>query len=173
MRKALLSFAFLLLGVASVTAGARRGGTPENQNGSASIDPVYFGVDIATTGNNNSGVAALSLTTATVGLFRGEGVLVGFVASSNTAQSDYIIFRETGSVTPNVDNLVDNEICRVYLASNTLTTASSLAGSQMGVTYKFPAPIHVRSGVTARAVTAVTTGLNSIVYLYHKYSAGD
>lgn len=145
-----LSLVALFAGVSLAFAGgARTFGAPTTAKGESAQSWQYAGVDYATA----------SASTNNIMLFTGEGVIVGFVASSNTAASDYVAFRTTNSV---VGAEVTDEVARVFLS----TVSYTVTNAQYGTTYLFPAPIHVTKGAAARmSVNTVTL----ITYLFHKF----
>lgn len=148
------SFATLLVGaglaMAASSQAGRVAGVPKTQLGDSLQSWQYGGVDYATS----------SFTTNNTLLFTGEGEIVGFIASSNTAPSDFIAFRATNTV---VAGETTDEIARVYLSS----TTTYIGNGGQGMSYMFPAPIRVnRLGVAAR--TSVGT-LNLVTYLFHKF----
>lgn len=104
-----------------------------------------------------------SLTSNSVLAFTGEGVVGGFIASSNTAITDYIVFMDTPTAS---SNDTGTEFARVYL-STTVATSGNIAQSALGTTYKFPYPIRVSKGLAWKASVGT---INMITVLYEKYS---
>lgn|SRR3990167_10837406 len=164
MKKVILSaIATLALGVAIVHAGDIGIGQPHAQDGTMVSDWSYAGVSITT----------VAISSANAMLFAGEGVVVGFVASSNTAITDFISFRSTEALLAGVtdggnaatdDYTTTNEFARVYLAS--ANPVGLTTGWSMGTVFKFPAPVRVVKGCAAKA--SVNT-INIITYLWHKF----
>lgn len=172
MKKVLLSaIATLLIGVGIVNAGVnnRKYGSPVSQTGMTAPSYDYAGVSIA----------SITASSANCQLFVGDGVVYGFVASSNTSITDYISFRVSTGIHdsridaggPNDgDYNTSNEFVRVYLSSipSNVSGVAVLTG-KLGTTYEFPAPIRVKQGVAAKA--SVPT-VNTIIYLWHKIEDG-
>ena len=166
MRKLILStIVALMTGVALVNAGQRSVSLPQGPSGDvATYD--YAGVSIAT----------ITFSSANCQLFIGDGVVYGFIASSNTSIDDYVSFRRStgiltgftnaGQVATSGDYTATEEIARVYLSTAASTQGDRLVIGNKGMSYKFPAPIRVKHGCAAKASVG-TVGI--ITYLYHKF----
>ena len=147
----LLSSAILLAGVVVGSAGDRRVGAPRNQDGTVRDSWDYSGVSYSTP-INLSGDAFL--------VFSGEGEVVGFVASSNTAFTDFVSFRDSGTAV-NDNNLF--EFARVFLSTTNSVNTS------LGTRYLFPAPVRVKKGLVAEVTATLPVGV--VTPLYHKFGA--
>lgn len=151
MKKFIFAIATLVLGVAVANAGPRTGGNPKNDDGSSAMTSDYLGVD----------QTALSFSSTTVQLFTGEGVIIGFIASSNTALTDFVAIKDTDTVLASFAGATTNDVARVYLSS--YATPGVI---QLGTTYKFPAPIRVKRGAV---VWAPTNTVPLVTWLYNKF----
>ena len=162
MKKVILStIATLVLGVAVVNAGDFIAGSPRGEDGYVYDKWDYAGVS----------ASSVTLSSANALLFSGEGVVIGFIASSNTSLNDYIMFRATDSLTVGgvdggntaaSDYTTTDEFARINLSSSPVGTT----WARYGTTYMFPAPIRVVRGCAAKA--SVNT-INTITYLWHKF----
>lgn len=157
----LFSTAFLRAG------GGQYQGVPSGPGGAlATAD--YGGVDRST----------VSFSSANVLCFSGVGSVVGFVLSSGTTVSDYVLFRDTGSLISGAisgrspgdaadDYLTGAEIVRVYVSTTASVSGSTVnyGSSQLGTTYYFPKPIRVYRGLTAKLNVAT---YNMLTVLWNK-----
>lgn len=170
MKKFVSIVAFLALFSVQVALAANRKATvPESQHGNAVESFDYAGVDFAT--------ATLTRSTTTLQIFTGEGVLYGFIASSNPASSDFVLFRATNNVTGTTDALSNAEAFRIHLQTHTLVinnlgTDTGLAAN-VGSRVMFDPPIYFKNGCTGRVVMTGDTVLNSIAYLFNKFGKPD
>lgn len=167
MRKIILSaIVALMTGAAIVNAGQRQVGLPQGPSG-----------DLATYDYGGVSIATITFSSANCQLFQGEGVVYGFVATSNTALTDAISFRSsTGILTGfqdagrvgDGDYTTTNEVLRVHLSSypSVIGNVVNFSG-QLGMQYKFLAPARFKNGAAAKANVG-TIGL--ITYFYHKFS---
>lgn len=158
----LLAIATLIGGVAFVNAGQRKYGAPESEDGIIAQSWAYSGVSRST----------VALSSANVLCFTGEGIAVGFIASSNTSITDYMSFRDTaslvvGAVSGGNSSLDDfstgQEFARVYLSTTNNVDTQSI---RYGTSYLFPAPIRVFNGLVVKANIGT---VNMITVLFHKF----
>lgn len=165
MKKILSSFVVLLAMVGFGYCGSRTHGQPRAQDGSPVDTAVFSGVDYAT-------ATTLFSSTNSLQIFIGEGALIGFIASSNTTSTDFILFRDTGSVLlTDSDTLTNNEITRVYLSTETAYAGGIAPAKGLGTSYRFLEPIRCINGATGRFVGA--TQFVRILYLYNRFAGGD
>jgi hypothetical protein len=158
-KKSMFFAAVLILGANLATADLRS--TPV---GPASALPSsdYGGVDIST----------IAVSSANALIDTGEGSIVGFVASSTSLNTDFIIFRATNSLLPGTtsagtaltdDFSTNNELVRVYMTTTSFTINGN--GIQQGTTYKFPMPLHYKRGICAKMSSAA---YNMVTIFYTK-----
>lgn len=111
--------------------------------------------------------STISFSTQTFLIDNNYGSLLGFVASSNTAKTDYISFYDTAAVLNPRDEQIATEFARVYLSTDTAVGSAYLSGSPvLGTSYKFPAAIRTKRGLVARASVA---NINLITILSTKF----
>lgn len=151
MKKLTLAIAVLLIGAAVVEAGDRKFGAPRNQDGTVADTNDYGGYDYT----------AIAFSSTTTQLFTGEGVVYGFIASSNTSINDFLVLKDTDSVLTNFNGNTNNDIARVHLSSSQAT-----ADTGLGTTYRYPAPIRVKRGAVVYGNSAV---LNMVTWLWNKF----
>ena len=116
--------------------------------------------------------STIAFSTANVIVFTGAGSVLGFVASSNTASTDFIMFRDTDSLVStvsNTDQATHAEFSRVYLSTASGYSLDIIPRNGFGTTYKFPAAILVNKGLAVRPVTAASNGVSLITILYTKF----
>lgn len=163
----LVSAAIILFSLTKAIAGGPFYGIPEGPN-QALATADYGGVDITT----------IAFSSANAVCFTGVGSVVGFILSSGTSVSDFVLFRSTDSLISGAigarnpgnaadDYLVTNEISRVYVATTASVSGSTVnyGSSQLGTTYMFPKPIRVYRGLTAKVSVAT---YNMLTILWNK-----
>lgn len=157
--KALLVSAVVLSCVGFANAGTRLGGPTGDPQALSTSD--YGGVVFVST--------AFAFSTNTVVIYDGQCSLQGFIASSNTSSTDYIIFYTTNNLTGSFGvGKEGSEAFRVYLPTTTVAPSSVAGnitlgvGSNTGTVRKFDPPIRFPRGVAAKLVG---TAVNSISYL--------
>ena len=156
MKQLVISLVVLLASVALVQAsGARQASEPQSSRGGAVQSWQYAGVDRST----------IAFSTAPKLCFAGEGVVIGFVASSNTNSTDFIVFRDTQSVNE-FQSLQDQEFARVYLSTGNRYVGQQVPYNGYGTTYSFPAPIRVTRGL---AVASSAETINLITILHNAF----
>lgn len=166
MKKFTILTAAFLLSASLASAGDRKVGVPVAQTGVAVSGWDYAGVDRSTITFSSKNVLA----------FTGEGVVIGFIASSNTLSSNFLSFCDTGAAVSSGISDVDtatssayalgNEFARVYHSTDSYTASMGFNDRSLGTTYEFPAPIRVKRGLVVKANTNLH---NIITVLFHKF----
>ena len=111
--------------------------------------------------------STISFSTQTFLIADNYGSLLGFVASSNTAKTDYISFYDTAAVLNPRDEQPGTEFARVHLSTDTGVGVSVITGSPiLGTSYKFPASIRTKRGLVVRASVA---NINLLTILHTKF----
>ena len=164
-RKLLLALAVMFLGYGIAKADNEPGLVLPKVAPQSVTDPALIGVDFAT--------ATFHFSTGSILLHTGKIALHGVRVSSHANSSDFILFRQTWSVTSN-DQLTNNEVFRVYLPTNTfgLADGQTQVGlvPQLGNSIPFDPPIRISSGCAGRFVSNSSPQLppNSLIYLFQK-----
>lgn len=157
MFKKLLLFAAVVL-ISNSMANALTFSIPRADNGDlASSD--YGGVSYST--------ASIAFSTNPVLSLDGYGSVVGFIASSNTAVSDFVTFHDTDSVKSVNDPLL-NQVFKIHLSSTSNAGSASINNGQPygGTYFKFPAPVRFLRGCAIRTNSAA---IETIRLLYTKF----
>src|SRR3990167_925517 len=125
------------------------------------IGPQGAGNPLATSDYGGVDVATISFSSANALLFPGAGSILGLAISSHSSNQDFIVFRATSSLEASAvsasasfataDYRTTNEFFRVYYSSAQANSGDY--NNQYGLTfnYRFPAPIRVKAGATAKA----------------------
>ena len=169
MRKSLLIAAIMsILAVKAYADGGEYQGVPTGPGGALN-SAVFVGVDRST----------IVFSSASVLCFSGVGSVVGFIASSQTNSTDFLIFRDTENLILTAesggndaadDYLIHAEFVRIHMSTgaNISGTVQAVNGDpRLGTVFKFPEPIRVYRGL---AVKANSSAYNIITVLYNKLS---
>lgn len=122
---------------------------------------------LATSDYGGVSYSTITFSTQTFLLSDTWASVTGFVASSNTAMSDYIVFYDTPALLSTRNEQPETEFARVYLTTIAANTTSIFPGSPvLGTSYKFPASIRTKRGLVARSSAG---NLNMLTILYTKF----
>lgn len=170
MKKSFLLFAFMLALPGLPLAFA---------DGIIAAHPTSEGYPLGTSDFAGVLYTTISFSSANAVCFTGQGSIVGFMASSSTISSDFIMFSDSaptdkasyissGAVSAGQnagdDYTTTNEVFRVYMAT---TTPTPYGETQLGTYFKCPVAVRFKGGALAKMTT---NAYNKVVVLWTRLS---
>lgn len=146
---------FLFAALGLLVLAAKQSQANVQGNGIPTTPVDYAGVEYSTN--------VISGSTNPVIVFNGPGSVSGFVASSNTAITDFVAFYDTAAVAVNSDIAATTEVFRVYLSSTPPNPYYNL-----GSTWELKRPVRFRYGVAARCSVSNVTNIRVLGTEFNK-----